>query len=115
MPVYQAESGDSDHDHYPSDERAEHVHYDESGQVCIVTLHEDGQEEDEQYDGEPYGCNFCDEEVDYDEEFECDGCGETFETQSGLSTHENHCDELQEDEEDDADEEDDGGYRFGGN
>lgn len=94
MPVYQDKSGDSDHELYPSDESPEHVHYNDRGQVCIVTLREGGQDTDEQYDGEPYQCNFCDEEADYVDDHECDGCGDTFETKAGLSSHMNHCDEI---------------------
>jgi len=67
MPVYTEQSTEDDHEHYPDTESAEHIHYGTDDEVCIVTLHEDGPSEDEDYDGEPYECEYCGEEVDYDD------------------------------------------------
>jgi len=64
------------------DEVAHHIHY---GPEIVHVLTLMGRaDNDDDYDGEQFECNLCDEVVDY---YGCDKCGEAFGSKSGLSGH----------------------------
>lgn len=113
MPVYSGQSEENDHEKYPDDEVPEHVHYGADDDVCIVTLHEDGPEADHSYDGDPYECELCDKEVDYEEDQGGEGEAQQAEDESeGDQGDEEEPGNTQEESEDqdeqDQDDEDEG-------